>query len=169
MRLNVQKELDIKKWIESERAKRDLCSTYNYCSKCDKTKENPCAIAYTLYNKKEKPNVLSFQEKLDNAKDATKDKFKELCLEIKASGVKVRICKKNVTLRYNKQLIGLISLTRNSLKIHLAIDPQSHNEIPNIDYSSKKTYQQVPFTIKLTTKKLLKDACALVDEIIESE
>lgn len=168
MKKNLQQELDIKKWLESEEAHKDLCSTYDFCSKCDKSKDNPCALAYTTFNKKPKAPVLSFSEKLAIAKDTTKQKYCELCNELKASEVKLRVCKKNVTLRYNKILIGLITLTKNSLKIHIALDPSLHEEIAHIDYSEKKTYADVPFTIKLTSKKLLKAAVNLVDEIIDA-
>ena len=37
-----QQELDIKIWNVSEKAGYDTCGTYNYCSNCDKTLENPC-------------------------------------------------------------------------------------------------------------------------------
>ena len=46
-----QKELDVKKWLESENAARDLCGDFDFCSKCDKDIENPCAVAYDEYNK----------------------------------------------------------------------------------------------------------------------
>ncbi len=47
-----QMELDEMKWLKSEEAGQDLCGTYDYCAKCDKTKENPCAKAHTAFNKK---------------------------------------------------------------------------------------------------------------------
>lgn len=168
MKKNLQHELDVKKWLESEKAHKDLCSTYDFCKKCDKSKNNPCALAYTSFNKKPKAPVLSFSEKLAIAKDETKKKYCELCNLLKDSDVKLRVCKKNVTLRYNKILIGLITLTRNSLKVHLALDPVLHSEITHIDYSEKKTYADVPFTIKITSKKLIKNTGNLVEEIINA-
>ncbi|MCH5315506.1 MAG: helix-turn-helix transcriptional regulator [Eubacterium sp.] len=44
-----QEELDAIKWCDSELS-RDTCGTYNYCVKCDKTKEYPCATAYYAFN-----------------------------------------------------------------------------------------------------------------------
>lgn len=161
----LQNELDIKKWIESEQAKKDLCSSYEFCSKCDKFKEEPCALAYKAFYKKEKKPVLSFSEKLCLAKDTTKEKYESLCAEIKDKDFKLRVCKRNVTIRYNKILIGLITLTKNSLKIHLVLDPTLHEEIPHFDYSNKKTYADCPFTIKLTSKKSLKSTMLLLIEI----
>lgn len=37
-----QQELDEKKWNDSQKAGYDTCGTYDYCSKCDKSLENPC-------------------------------------------------------------------------------------------------------------------------------
>ncbi len=164
MNNDLQKELDIKKWIESEQAKKDLCSTYDYCQNCDKTKENPCALAYSKYNKVKKP-ILSFSEKLAISKEITKEKYCTICNEILSKNIKMRVCKKNVTLRHNKVLLGLITLTKNSLKIHLALDPTLFEEIPHLDYSEKKTYADCPFTIKLSSKRALKNAMILLQEI----
>lgn len=47
-----QKKLDEQKWLDSEKAGFDTCGTYKFCVKCDKSIENPCAIAKTKYNKK---------------------------------------------------------------------------------------------------------------------
>ncbi len=158
----LQNDLDIKKWLESEKEKKDLCGTYDFCIKCDKTKETPCAVAYTLLNKKRKRISLSFEEKLAIAKEETKQKFKNIEEAISELKIKLRICKKNVTLRYNKKLLGLITLTKNSLKIHLAIQPNLYEIIPHIDYSDKKTYEECPFTIKITSKRSIKNAISLL-------
>ena len=47
-----QNELDIQKWIDSEKTGHDTCGTYKFCSKCDKSLENPCAVAKAKYSKK---------------------------------------------------------------------------------------------------------------------
>ena len=47
-----QQELDLLKWKKSEEIGADACGTFDYCVKCDKTKENPCDKAYTSFNKK---------------------------------------------------------------------------------------------------------------------
>lgn len=176
----LQNELDIKKWLESEKAQKDLCSTYRFCSKCDKSLENPCALAYTIFNqaqeacKCEQEPVkatkkaatkaqLSFTEKLEIAKDETKQKYCLLCEALNEAGIKLTIFKKFVNLRKNKTLIGKLSLTKNLLKIHLALDPDTHAEIPHLDYSDKKTYADIPFTVKITSKKIIK----LVVEILK--
>ncbi len=47
-----QQELDTAKWLKSEEIGADACGSFDYCVKCDKTKENPCDKAYTAFNKK---------------------------------------------------------------------------------------------------------------------
>ena len=37
-----QQELDLKKWNDSQMAGYDTCGTYDFCSNCDKSLENPC-------------------------------------------------------------------------------------------------------------------------------
>ena len=47
-----QQELDLLKWQKSEELDADACGTFDYCAKCDKTKENPCEKAFKAFNKK---------------------------------------------------------------------------------------------------------------------
>ena len=46
MKAAKQTELDVKKWLDSERAGIDTCGSYEFCAKCDKSLEYPCASAY---------------------------------------------------------------------------------------------------------------------------
>lgn len=46
-----QAELDVDKWLKSEQAGHDLCGDFDFCAKCDKTAENPCAKAYDAMKK----------------------------------------------------------------------------------------------------------------------
>lgn len=54
-----QQELDAIKWTKSQEMGADACGTFDYCTKCDKTKENPCDKAYTAFNKKPSPKKVS--------------------------------------------------------------------------------------------------------------
>lgn len=49
-----QKELDEIKWNKSVEMGADACGSFDYCAKCDKTKENPCDKAFKAYNAKPK-------------------------------------------------------------------------------------------------------------------
>lgn len=48
---NRQSELDVEKWLKSEKAGRDLCGDFEFCALCDKDAENPCATAYEKMKK----------------------------------------------------------------------------------------------------------------------
>lgn len=52
-----QAEFDLKKWIDSEKAGKDTCGDYDFCSFCDKTQPTPCAKANAKSKKAEKPAV----------------------------------------------------------------------------------------------------------------
>lgn len=47
-----QQELDVLKWLKSEKDGADACGSFDYCAKCDKEKDNPCDKAYKAFNKK---------------------------------------------------------------------------------------------------------------------
>lgn len=47
-----QNALDIQKWIDSEQKGYDCCGSYDFCAKCDKQVEYPCAVAYDAFNEK---------------------------------------------------------------------------------------------------------------------
>jgi hypothetical protein len=47
-----QKKFDEQKWLDSEKLGVDTCGTYKFCGKCDKSFENPCAVAKAKYSKK---------------------------------------------------------------------------------------------------------------------
>lgn len=41
-----QRELELQKWFDSEKAGKDTCGSYDYCKNCDKSLADPCATAY---------------------------------------------------------------------------------------------------------------------------
>jgi hypothetical protein len=47
-----QKKFDEQKWLDSEKLGFDTCGTYKFCSKCDKSVENPCENAKAKHSKK---------------------------------------------------------------------------------------------------------------------
>ena len=67
-----QSELDIIKWTDSEHG-TDMCGTYDYCEKCDKEKDFPCARAYYAKNAPAKTTTTKTATKT-TAKKATAKK-----------------------------------------------------------------------------------------------
>lgn len=47
-----QQKFDKQKWLDSEKAGCDTCGTYKFCCICNKSLENPCAVAKAKYSKK---------------------------------------------------------------------------------------------------------------------
>lgn len=47
-----QEYLDFVKWLDGEEKGADTCASYDYCAKCDKSKDFPCARAFYATNKK---------------------------------------------------------------------------------------------------------------------
>ena len=46
-----QKQLDVKKWVDSETKGYDTCGSYDYCSSCDKDVKHPCVCNFfSQYN-----------------------------------------------------------------------------------------------------------------------
>ena len=175
----IQNDLDIKKWLESEIVNRDLCGTYPFCEFCDKSLKFPCAEAYDEYlkendnsvtddEKKEKKSylVLSFSEKLEKAKDETKEKYAKLVQIFDELGFKHRMFKRYVVVRYKGEVIAKVSITRNLLRLHLNMNPNSFNEFKHFDFSEYKCYETTPYTIKFDTKKrCLKAAKILLTDL----
>lgn len=58
-----QINFDTKKWLDSERAGRDMCGEYDYCAVCDKSAEYPCEKAYVKYTKMSKKRRESIKAK----------------------------------------------------------------------------------------------------------
>lgn len=44
-----QKQLDVKKWVDSEIKGYDTCGEYDYCASCNRSEKHPCAKAYEIY------------------------------------------------------------------------------------------------------------------------
>lgn len=51
---NLQAELDVLKWNDSQDKGADACGSYDYCVKCDKGVEYPCATAKAAAEKPKK-------------------------------------------------------------------------------------------------------------------
>ena len=49
-----QRYFNEKKWLDSIKNGKDMCGEYDFCCKCDKTKENPCDMAYQAFTKMSK-------------------------------------------------------------------------------------------------------------------
>ena len=71
-----QNALDVEKWIDSEQKGYDGCGSYDFCTKCDKQVEYPCAVAYDAFNAKaeKKPAKKAPAKKAEKAEVKTEVK-----------------------------------------------------------------------------------------------
>ncbi len=46
-----QEKFDVKKWYDSLLLGEDRCGTYDFCAKCDKDEQYPCACAMERFRK----------------------------------------------------------------------------------------------------------------------
>ena len=67
-----QKELDKIKWEKSQLLGIDACGTFDYCSKCNKNRENPCEVALDLFLNPDK--VINDEVKTEKTTKATAKK-----------------------------------------------------------------------------------------------
>lgn len=186
----LQNEIDIKKWLDSEKAQRDLCGSYLFCKYCDKSLPNPCASAYKSMknanaakpsvskpvlskpaNKKVKKSSkyyrLTFEDKINRADDETRQVLQEIVDSIETDEIKATIYKRFMSIKYNHRLCAWISFNRKSLKVHLPLNPNSFVEYKPMNYSEIKTYLNNPYTLKLDTQRSKKAICILVNKVVK--
>ena len=84
-----QNALDVQKWIDSEQKGYDCCGSYEFCSKCDKQVEYPCAVAYDAFNAK----TVKAAKKPAAKKTAKKVEKAEVKAEVKAEEKKPAVKK----------------------------------------------------------------------------
>lgn len=75
-----QNALDVQKWIDSEQKGYDCCGSYDFCTKCDKQVEYPCAVAYDAFNAK----AVKAEKKPAKKAPAKKAEKAEVKTEVKA-------------------------------------------------------------------------------------
>lgn len=83
--------------------------------------------------------------------------------------IKQKFSKTVDTYRYAGELVAKMSIIGSTLRIHLALDPDSYdvNKYHQIDLSSKQKYIFVPFTLKLKGPKSVDLALQLIDELMK--
>ncbi len=180
----LQKQMDIEKWYDSQKAKFDTCGTYSYCKYCIMDEATPCANAFMKMGKEEKPKtevgengypinivVRSFEEKLDNASEELQSYYHEIRNQIFSyKDVHSRISKKCENFRAGRgNLIAKLTIVGKSLRVNLPIDINDEKyagrKLPHKDLSDKKTYEECPFQIKITSGLALRRCLELICDV----
>lgn len=82
--------------------------------------------------------------------------------------IKQKFSKTVDSYRYAGELVAKVSVLGSTLRLHLALDPDSYDveKYHQIDLSSKSKYIFVPFTLKIKGPKSLELALQLIDELM---
>ena len=92
-----QKQLDVKKWVDSETKGYDTCGSYDYCSNCDKDVKHPCAHAYEALSAINSLTKTTAKKTTTTKKDATATKSsttakKTTCKRTTTKKVTAEVC-----------------------------------------------------------------------------
>lgn len=117
----------------------------------------------------EAPQPVDFREKLlalEPEKQVRYNKIRNTLQSYKK--VKQRFSKTIDSYRYAGELVAKISVLGNTLRLHLALDPDSYDieKYHHVDLSSKSKYIFVPFTLKIRSTKMVDLAIQLIDELM---
>lgn len=82
--------------------------------------------------------------------------------------IKQKFSKTVDSYRYAGELVAKVSVLGSTLRLHLALDPDSYDveKYHHVDLSSKSKYIFVPFTLKLKGPKSVELALQLIDELM---
>lgn len=195
---SLQEKLDIDKWLNSEKLRRDLCGEYDYCAYCENESEFPCAYALTRLQEKlqsaplnppqkaineiaatviefncattGKRYVKTFAEKLAETKNEQKNNLIAIEQIFNSHGVKGKMTRKYVNFRFKRKLLAVVSLNRGCLRLQLALSPAEYDnkKFPHDDYAAKKCYSKVPYSMKIQSALSLKRARKLIEDVFET-
>ena len=170
----MQKKIDVEKWLKSEKAGRDLCGEEDFCAYCDKSEEYPCGRAYVLKKEAiaggtETRLRRGFLSKLIQNAELQK-KYSVIKNEfLKYSKVKGRIAFSGETFRLGREKLGYCAVRGKSLYLYLALDvAEFENSVYRYAYAGdKKAYSDVPMKLKIGGGRSLKRATELIDKLAE--
>lgn len=125
-----------------------------------------------IEDEKASPRVkLTFSQKIKALEDEL-DYFNQIYNKfISYRKINVRVSSRYVSVRNGKKLIAKITVIGKTLKLHLALDVLAFNK--NVyfqkDLSALKSYEEVPFTVKVRSPRGLKNALTLIEALCEKE
>ncbi len=184
---DLQKKLDVEKWVLSEEQGIDLCGKLDYCKYCNMQEEYPCANAKLRLDKaekaaktaekseaapKKKKIVRSHNEKVELANQELLARYAEISKEMLSyKAVTSRVSKRCDCYRAHCKFIARVFVTGKSLKIYLPLDPKDPNlaRYPHVDVTKKKTMPETPFSFKVNSKLAVKRAKELIAIVCKAQ
>lgn len=128
--------------------------------------ENP--VGQKLARIKSKPLNEKFITVLDDEK---KERYNTIRNELQSyKKVSERLSSKADSYRYHRGLIAKITIAGKTLRLHLALNPDDFigSKYSYKDLSAKKKYMYTPMTIRLRSKKSVKQALELIEVLAQT-
>jgi len=114
-------------------------------------------------------NPADFRAKLLSLEPEKRKRYNQIRNKLQSyKKIKQKFSKTVDTYRYAGELVAKISVLGTTLRLHLALDPDSYDveKYHHLDLSSKQKYIFVPFALKLKGPKSVELALQLIDELM---
>lgn len=125
-------------------------------------------VAFSKKPKKKVPfykNLLKAEKAVKLSYDEIYNKF----LEYKK--LHARVSSKCTSFRFGRELVAKLTYHGRTMKLHLALDVDKYNvnKYHQKDLKNKKSYEEVPFTVKVKSERARKNAIELITLLAEEK
>ena len=103
--------------------------------------------------------------------DEKKQRYNDIRNELQSyKKVSERFSSKGDSYRFHRELIAKMTISGKTLRLHLALNPEGFEgtKYSYQDLSAKKNYMYTPMTIKLRSKRSVKQALELIGMLAET-
>lgn len=110
-----------------------------------------------------------FELRLRTNKEKVKEFYSAIHNEYRSYGIRGRMGKRRENYKKKGVLYGRLTFRGRTLRLHLPLDPKAFDEsvYKQQDFSEKKGFEMIPFTLRLRTNRSVKQAQELIREIME--
>ena len=120
---------------------------------------------------KEKPEFISFTERLSQSDDFAKEAYNELKSEVLSYGIKSRVSSTGDTFRLHKKEYVRMVIAGKFLKLYLALNPEDYNDTtyPFEDASRMGAHKNTPFVFKIKSGLSIRRAKVLIADAAKKD
>ena len=118
---------------------------------------------------KRMPARKTFELRLRTNKEKVKEFYSIIHNEYHSYGIRGRMGKRRENFKKKGVLYGRLTFRGRTLRLHLPLDPKAFDEevYKQQDYSERRGFELIPFTLRLRTRRSVKQAQELIREIME--
>ena len=115
------------------------------------------------------PARKTFELRLRTNKEKVKEFYSIIHNEYHSYGIRGRMGKRRENFKKKGVLYGRLTFRGRTLRLHLPLDPKAFDEevYKQQDYSERRGFELIPFTLRLRTRRSVKQAQELIREIME--